>query len=160
LILTFPFAMIAPLEVRAEHETAPNDPVPLLEMVLKFVFPEHEMLLNDPVPLQATFPNDPVPLLEMVLKFVFPEHEMLLNDPVPLQATFPNDPVPVQATADAPTGPKLPVPVDDILAQVIAPLLSALNGKLLPLYTLNPPPFVARNPLLFAVTAVEFTVFA
>jgi hypothetical protein len=129
LMLTFPLALIAPLEVRAEHETAPNDPVPLLEMVLKFVVPEHEML-----------PNDPVPLLEMVLKFVFPEHEMLLNDPVPLQATFPNDPVPVQAmdaaemvpltaTCEAPTGPNVPVPPPDvILVQVTPPLPLALKG--------------------------------
>ena len=100
LILTFPFALIAPLEVRAEHETAPNDPVPV-------------------------------------------------------QAMDAAEMAPLTASCDAATGPKLPVPVDEIVVQVTPPLPFALNGKVLPLNTLNPPLFVARKPLLLDVRPVE-----
>ena len=81
------------------------------------------------------------------------------NDPVPVQAMDAAEMAPLTASCEAPTGPKLPVPVDVILAQVTAPLPSALNGKVLPLNTLNPPLFVARKPLLLAVTPAETTEF-
>ena len=124
------------------------------------------MIELDPVlQLILTFDDAPIPVLTrlarkkagvgmvtlfslMLVVLVFP------NDPVPVQAMDAAEMAPLTATCEAPTGPKLPVPVDDILAQVTAPLPSALNGKVLPLNTLNPPLFVARKPLLFAVTAV------
>ena len=67
---------------------------------------------------------------------------------------------PLTASCDAATGPKLPVPVDEIVVQVTPPLPFALNGKVLPLNTLNPPLFVARKPPLFAVMPVEDITFA
>ena len=101
--------------------------------------------------------------------------EIVPNDPVPEQLTLelptgPNVPVPVQAmdvaemapltaSCDAPTGPKLLVPTHDILAQETEPVPSALNRKVLPLNTLNPPLFIAWKPLLFAVTDVETILF-
>ena len=82
------------------------------------------------------------------------------NDPVPVQAMDAAEMAPLTASCEAATGPKLPVPVDEIVVQVTPPLPFALNGKVLPLNTLNPPLFVARKPLLLDVRPVEIIEFA